>query len=120
MIDHFASIRRGRGLALAAMLPVLLLAAVPAAASKSTDPTGTITTDVRVSGLDRTPETAAEVGRVQRRLANAALEACGASTFSLTDVKRAVAGSTCWRQAYAEAAGRVRWPDGRRDSVVAP
>lgn len=46
--------------------------------------------------------TPAAMVRLQRRIAAAALEVCGASAFSAPGVHDAVAHSACWRQSYAD------------------
>ncbi len=51
--------------------------------------------------------TPAAMRRLERRIADAALEVCGASDFSLADVKAAVLRSACWRQSYADAIAQV-------------
>jgi UrcA family protein len=45
-----------------------------------------------------------------KRIGDAALESCGASSFSLNELKIATAHSTCWRNAVAEAVRRVDSP----------
>lgn len=62
---------------------------------------GTVTTRIRVARP--AVMTAAMTAQLKRRIGQAALEACGASGFSLAEVKRAVAASDCWHQAYADA-----------------
>ncbi len=49
------------------------------------------------------PQTEAEAQRLLRTLGNAALEVCGASSFSLADVKAAVRRSACWHETMARA-----------------
>ena len=60
------------------------------------DPAGTETISIRV----HRPAAAARQD-VERRIAAAALEACGASSFSAPGVKQAVARSACWHDSYA-------------------
>jgi UrcA family protein len=45
-----------------------------------------------------------------KRIGDAALEACGASSFSLAEVKTAAKRSACWRDAVDDAVGRVGSP----------
>ncbi|WP_298686534.1 UrcA family protein [uncultured Sphingomonas sp.] len=77
-------------------LPTVLLAlalAVPAAA----DPGAT--TSVRV--IRPTAATPGAARIAERRIADAALEVCGASPFSVAEAKTAVAHSRCWHDSYA-------------------
>lgn len=60
------------------------------------DPAGTEIISIRV----HRPAAAARQD-VERRIAAAALEACGASSFSAPGVKQAVARSACWHDSYA-------------------
>jgi UrcA family protein len=105
---------RALGLSLAA---VLLAAPAPLLAAESF---GNPTESLRLAGIDRAPDSGAEVRVVKRRLSAAALDVCGASSGSLRTVKRGVARSECYRQAYADAAAQIRWPSDQRDSQVAP
>lgn len=45
--------------------------------------------------------------RLERRIANAALEACGASPYSAPGYKDAVARSTCWHDSYADGIAQI-------------
>ncbi len=66
---------------------------------------GSETVIVRVARpVSRSP---AAMRRLERRIADAALEVCGASDFSLAEVKAAVLRSACWRQSYADAIAQV-------------
>lgn len=48
--------------------------------------------------------------RLLARIGNAALEACGASTFSLADYKSAIRASPCWHDAVEDASRRIGSP----------
>jgi UrcA family protein len=48
--------------------------------------------------------------RLLQRIGDAALEACGASSFSLTEVKSATIASQCWKDAVAAAVRRIDSP----------
>jgi UrcA family protein len=48
--------------------------------------------------------------RLLVRIGNAALEACGASAFSLPDYKAATLASPCWREAVDDAVSRIGSP----------
>ena len=54
--------------------------------------------------------------RLERRIAAAALEACGAPAFSAPGLRDAVAQSACWRQAYAD--GIAQMGAARGDSAA--
>ncbi len=56
---------------------------------------------VQLSDLDIAQP--ADARRLEKRLQTASLAACGAQRFSARDVKRAVAGSDCYRETLAEA-----------------
>ena len=45
----------------------------------------------------------ADARRLEKRLETASMAACGAQRFSARDVKRAIAGSDCYRETLAEA-----------------
>jgi UrcA family protein len=69
---------------------------------------GTETVIVRVARpIDNSP---AGMRRLERRIAVAALEACGASASSLSEVKDAGLRSACWQQSYADAIAQVGSP----------
>jgi UrcA family protein len=48
--------------------------------------------------------------RLLTRIGNAALESCGASTFSLVEFKAATETSQCWRDAVDDAVRRIGSP----------
>ena len=48
--------------------------------------------------------------RLLVRIGNTALEACGASAFSLPDYKAATLASPCWREAVDDAVSRIGSP----------
>lgn len=48
--------------------------------------------------------------RLERRIAAAALEVCGASPYSVPDMKDAVKHSPCWRESYAAGIAQMRDP----------
>lgn len=56
------------------------------------------------------PATPAAARRTIARIEAAALEACGASSFSLREVKLAVRGSVCWRESMAATMTRIDDP----------
>ena len=94
-------------------LTLLALAAaltIPALAHASSLGAAPETTHVKVSfddlNLDRGRDAAVLLGRVQ----TAALESCGASSFSLPDYRDAVQHSTCYRAGVAEAVSRIDAP----------
>lgn len=54
--------------------------------------------------------TMAGARRLLDRIGDAALEACGASPFSLIDVRRVVMASDCWHDAMEHAVRRIHAP----------
>ena len=82
--------------------------AMPVHAAPVTAETGTETVIVRITRPASTSP--ATMRRLERRIAVAALEVCGASAFSLSEVKDAGLRSACWRQSYADAMAQVGAP----------
>jgi UrcA family protein len=62
----------------------------------------------------------AAMRRLDRRLAAAALDACGASAFSAPGVQDAVLRSACWRQSYADAIAQVGGSNHGRALAIEP
>ena len=87
----------------AAVVAALLLAAPSLAA----DP---LANQVRVSRAWLTNDSPATSRRALNLLGRAAMEACGASTFSLPGYKDAVRHSPCWQQSMADALVQVGDP----------
>ena len=71
---------------------------------------GSDTTDIRVRYEPRELTTEAGARRLLRRIDDAALESCGASSFSLTELKIITAESRCWKDAVADAVRRIDSP----------
>jgi len=67
---------------------------------------GEQTTSVRVFRAE--PASPMADRHLKHRIADAALEVCGASSFSLAEVKNAVAHSACWRRSYADGLSQIR------------
>lgn len=63
-----------------------------------------------VRHADRPSTTRAAVRRVLERIDAAALEVCGASSFSLREVRSAMRRSSCWRDAMTGAMAQVDDP----------
>ena len=76
---------------------VALIVAAPAFA----EDVGTITTRIAVKRL--AVHSPADARRLQRHITDAALEACGASSYSLTEARAAVIRSSCYKTAIAQA-----------------
>ena len=83
-----------------------LAALLPSASYAAADET----TSVTVRHVNLNPVTRAEVQRVYYQIDNGALRACGASDFSLREVKQATRDSACWQDAFAGAMKQVRSP----------
>jgi UrcA family protein len=71
---------------------------------------GLETTEIRVRFDSRELISPAAARRLLRRIGDAALESCGASSFSLAEFKIATAMSQCWRDAVDDAVRRVDDP----------
>ena len=84
--------------ALSAAFAVVATSAVAAAPA---GPVGYDYAVVRLADIDMSQP--ADARRLDKRLQTASLSACGAQRFSAREVKRAVAGSDCYRDALAEA-----------------
>ena len=90
-------------LALSAAFAVISSSAFAAAAAP-VGPVGPVGYDyaiVRLADLDIGQP--ADARRLEKRLETASMAACGAQRFSARDVKRAIAGSDCYRETLAEA-----------------
>ena len=85
--------------------------AAPVFAAPVTIPAGMVTTRIRVARPARA--SAGATRAVTRRLADAALEACGGSGFSLAEMRAAVVATRCWQDAYADAIAQRDRGDGR-------
>ena len=93
----------------ASLLAVLLLACTVSRACNA-EPVGVETTDIRLRYSHTDLATPAAARRLLARIGNAALEACGASTFSLAEYKNAIRASRCWRDAVEDATRRIGSP----------
>ena len=92
---------------LAAAVLCLTPALTPALAADWAD---VETNTVKVKNLAVSTTSDAMARRMLRRLDDAAIEACGASQFSLPDMKAAIRGSRCWKESVADAVGRIGNP----------
>ncbi|MCT2401490.1 UrcA family protein [Novosphingobium mangrovi (ex Huang et al. 2023)] len=81
--------------------------AAPAAAQ---DKVGPNSYAVTLQLADLHPDTPEAARRMLARIENAALTVCGASSFSLREVKLSVRRSTCWRNSVAETVTRIDAP----------
>ena len=91
-------------LSVASTAAALLALSAPALAA------GDETTAVSVRHVDLAVETRADAYRLLRRLGEAAQEACGASSFSLSQYRQAVRGSACWRSSMTDVVQRIDNP----------
>ena len=64
------------------------------------------TTEIRLRYERRELNSPATARRLLRRIGDAALESCGASSFSLAEFKTATVVSRCWRDAVEDAVRR--------------
>jgi UrcA family protein len=67
-------------------------------------------TAISVRHVDLTLESRGEATRLLGRLSEAAMEACGASSFSLAQYRQAVRGSACWRSSMTDVVQRIDNP----------
>ena len=72
--------------------------------------TGWETTEIRVRYDRRELTSPAAARSLLRRIRDAALESCGASSFSLSEVKTATVASRCWMDAVDDAVRRIGSP----------
>ena len=72
--------------------------------------TGSESTEIRVRYERRELTSPAAARRLLRRIGDAALESCGASSFSLAELRTATATSRCWRDAVDDAVRRIDDP----------
>ncbi len=91
-------------LSVASAAAALIALSTPALAA------GDEATAVRVRHVDTTVETRADADKLLGRLSAAALEACGASSFSLAQYKQAVRNSACWRTSMTDVVQRIDSP----------
>ena len=73
-------------------------------------PAAAQSTEIRVRYDHRELSSPAGARHLLRRIGNAALESCGASSFSLSEVKTAAMASPCWKDAVDDAVRRVHHP----------
>ena len=73
-------------------------------------PTGSPTTEIRLRYDRRDLTPAAAARQLLGRIGDAALEACGASPFSLAEFKMATRSSRCWQDAVDDAVRRIGSP----------
>jgi UrcA family protein len=90
------------------ILPMLLSGV--ASAHEHTGPTGSETTEIRLRYDRRDLTSPAAARRLLVRIGDAALEACGASPFSLAEFKIATRSSRCWRDAVDRTVSRIGSP----------
>lgn len=86
---------------------LLVLAVAPFATAASAAP---MTVSIPVSKAKLDLNNPRDAQRMMRRIDMAALEACGASAHSFTEVKRAVAASACHQDAVAGAVAQLNTP----------
>jgi len=79
----------------------------PAKAGGTADTAPSVRISVRQGDLDNPFAARLLFDRIQE----AAMEVCGASPFSFSDVRRAVRQSDCWRQAVSAAVAELHDPD---------
>lgn len=89
------------------VIPIALLALVWGMPVLAED-VGPLTSSVRVAR----PAASARIATrtLERRIADAAMDVCGASPFSGAEVKAAVARSQCWHDSYAAGIAQIGAP----------
>lgn len=65
------------------------------------------TVAVRVRHVNLQPQSQAQARTALNKLSRGAMEACGASPFSVAPHRQAVRDSTCWKTSMADAVGRI-------------
>jgi UrcA family protein len=81
-------------------IPLALLVLALAVPVRAVEP-GMETITIRVRGT--TDQSSAAQRHLRQRVADAALEACGAAPGSLAEVKDAVRRTPCWQESYTRA-----------------
>ncbi|QJU58039.1 UrcA family protein [Sphingomonas sp. AP4-R1] len=92
------------------LIATSLLTLLAAPAATQTPVTGADRVAIRLDHIDRHPATPAAARRTLSRIDRAVTEACGASGFSLREVKQATRDSACWRETMADAVSQVDSP----------
>jgi UrcA family protein len=90
------------------VLPFLLAGA--ASTPGHAAPTGLETTEIRVRYKHQELISPAAARSLLKRIGDAALESCGASSFSLAEFKTAIVVSRCWKDAVDDAVRRIGSP----------
>lgn len=93
------------GLSATAAVIALLSLASPLLATPADD-----ASTVAVRHANLAPATSAQANVLLNRLSEAAMEACGASTFSVMQHRQAVRGSACWRTSMTDVVQRIDNP----------
>ena len=89
---------------LSAVVTAGLAAALVAAPALATNDE---TTSVAVRHVNLAPETGAQADRLLNALSEGAMEACGASSFSVKPYRQAVRRSACWRTSMTDVVQRI-------------
>jgi len=88
--------------------PILVLGIV--SSDGHAGPAGSETTEIHLRYHRQDVASPAAARRLLVRIGDAALEACGASPFSLAELKIATRNSQCWRKAVDGATRRIASP----------
>jgi UrcA family protein len=96
-------------MALSLIVAPLLLTGI-ASAEERAAATGAQTTEIHVRYESRDLNSPAGVRRLLVRIGNAALESCGASLFSLPEIRNAALASQCYKDAIDDAVHRIGSP----------
>ena len=92
-------------LSAAAAATALFALATPLLAASNDEATA-----VAVRQVNLPAETSVQAQRLLGRLSDAAMEACGASSFSVMQYRQAVRGSACWRTSMTDVVHRIGDP----------
>lgn len=91
-------------------LAAIALSGTIATPGAAQDRIGSDSYAVTLHGADLHPASAEKGRRMLVRIENAALLVCGASPFSLREIKLAVRDSDCWRTSMAETVAQIDAP----------
>jgi hypothetical protein len=94
---------RSSGFRAGAIAATLILSGLFGSASANPSTTNV----VRAAHINVNPQTPAAAMHTLNQLQDAAMEACGASAFSLSEYKAAVRASRCWHDSLAEVVTRL-------------
>jgi len=86
---------------------LIVFSVAPATGHTAAPVSGEVTTKIHLRYDHRDLSSPVAARQLLHRIHEAALEVCGASSFSLSELKLATRESSCWRNAVADAVHRI-------------